>query len=95
MVMLYDQDAVVMRDGLKLLAEYADAQKNTSDLAEWIDTIGKATAAKIAADHPSQRDLPWWRADRLAAARLRSIVASIEEQLPPERRASTANAQRP
>jgi hypothetical protein len=88
MVTLYEQDAVVVRDGLKLLAEYADKQKNTSDLAEWIDTIGKTHSAKIAADHPSQRD-------RLAAARLKSIVASIEEQLPPERRASTANAQRP
>ncbi|HEY8674959.1 MAG TPA: hypothetical protein VIO13_03215 [Candidatus Dormibacteraeota bacterium] len=87
MVTLYDQDAVVARDGLTLLAEYADAQRNTSDLAEWIDTIGKAHAAKIAADHPSQRG-------RLASARLTSIVAAIEEQLPPERRAVTANAQR-
>ena len=87
MVTLYDQDAVVVRDGLTLLAEYTSAQKSTSDLGKWIDTIGKAHAASIAADHPSQRG-------NLTAARLTSIVAAIEEQLPPERRAVTANAQR-
>jgi hypothetical protein len=46
-----------------------------SGAAEWIDTIGKAHAAKIAADRPSQRG-------NLAAARLTSIADAIEEQLP-------------
>jgi hypothetical protein len=76
MVTLYDRDAADVRDALALLAAYAAAQQGTSDLTEWIDTVGKAHSATIAADHPSQRG-------RLTAARLTTMAAAIEEQLPP------------
>lgn len=78
MVTLYDPDAIVVWGGLTLLAGFAAGQKNTSDLMHWLDTI-------LVAGAPNERG-------NLTAARLTSIAAAIDEQLPPELRAGTSAA---
>jgi len=91
-IQLYDRDAVEVSALLAVVADdifKGDTEGTKSGpLLESRNRLAKADSAATAADHPSQQG-------PLAAARLKSIVASIEEQLPPERRASTANAQRP
>jgi hypothetical protein len=83
MVTLYERDAIVVRDGLNHLADFfkgdPDRPKDATPLLRWMDELSRASNSGTAADHPSQRG-------NLAAARLASIVAAIEEQLPKERR---------
>jgi hypothetical protein len=78
MVQLYDRDAAVVREVLILLANFIqgdpDAHRDASDLAKWTDKRDTHSAG-IVKDHPSLRG-------DLAGARLRSIVAAIEEQPP-------------
>lgn len=68
MVTLYDPDAVIVKGGLTVLAGFASGQKNTSDLLHWLDTI-------LVTGDPNDRG-------KLTAARLTSIAAAIEAQLP-------------
>jgi hypothetical protein len=82
MVTLYNLDALVVRDRLALLAAFANSQKSSGDLAQWVDTIATAHSPRIAADNPSQRAT----SQRLCSRRssLRSTTSSVagRERLP-------------